>query len=176
MGMLAVLVSAQRCQTICSSDLDYLDKQSDDFVFYVQDMIKQSRPGKVGLKIIFSKFKGDRDETVCVYYLIEHYIERRKAFRKQSKLVISYRKPHAPVGAETISRWIREVLEAAGVNTKMFTAHCTRAAASSAMHDKGVAIQDIMKTAGWSNVETFARICKKPIIKKESSRANELLR
>ncbi|KAJ8024052.1 hypothetical protein HOLleu_36668 [Holothuria leucospilota] len=137
-------------------------------------MIKQSRPGKVGIKIIFSKFK--EDETVCVYSLIEHYIERTKALRKQSKLVISYRKPHAPVGAETICRWIGEVLEATGVNAKMFTAHRTRAAVSSAMHDKGVAIQDIMKTAGWSNVETFARIYKKPIIKKESSRANELLR
>ncbi|KAJ8044060.1 hypothetical protein HOLleu_11420 [Holothuria leucospilota] len=173
--MLTVLVSAQRCQTICSLDLDNLDKQSDDFVFYVQDMLKQSRPGKVGLKITFSKFK--EDERVCVYSLIEHYIERTKALRNQSKLVISYRKPHAPVGAETISRWIREVLEAAGVNTKMFTAHSTRAAASSAMHDKGVAIQDIMKTAGWSNAETFARFYKKPIIfKKESSCTNALLR
>ncbi|KAJ8041093.1 hypothetical protein HOLleu_11813 [Holothuria leucospilota] len=161
-------------KTIDTANLDYLDKQSDDFVFYVQDMLKQSRPGKVGLKITFSKFK--EDERVCVYSLIEHYIERTKALRNQSKLVISYRKPHAPVGAETISRWIREVLEAAGVNTKMFTAHSTRAAASSAMHDKGVAIQDIMKTAGWSNAETFARFYKKPIIKKESSCTNALLR
>ena len=62
----------------------------------------------------------------------------------------------------------RNIRSSWGEYKLMFTAHSTRAAVSLAMHDRVVAVQDIMKTAGWSNAETFARFYKKSIIKKKA--------
>ena len=38
-------------------------------------------------------------------------------------LLISYGKPHKPVSSEAISRWIKDELSKAGVDTSVFKAH-----------------------------------------------------
>lgn len=47
-------------------------------------------------------------------------------------------------------------------NTKYYAALSTLAVNSSVMHDKEVAIQNIIKMAGWRYAETFATPCEKP--------------
>ena len=50
-------------------------------------------------------------------------------------LIISYGKPHKPVSSETISRWIKDELSKAGVNTSVFKVHSCRSASSSKARD-----------------------------------------
>ena len=42
--------------------------------------------------------------------------------------------------------------------------YCTRAAATSTAHRKGVTIASILQVAGWSNVQTFAKFYNKPLV------------
>ena len=66
-------------------------------------------------------------------------------------------KPHKEASKSTLSRWIKVTLGLAGIDTKIFSAHSTRAASTSAMKACGLPINDIMKTAGWSSERTFAK-------------------
>ena len=77
--------------------------------------------------------------------------------------MLSYLKPYNPVHPNTISRWIKLVLERAGISTDIFKAHSTRAASTSAASMKEVNVETIIKTAGWSNAKTFAKFYNKPI-------------
>ena len=64
---------------------------------------------------------------------------------------------------DTVSRWIKNVFEKAGVNTKVFSAHSTRAAAASAAHSNNVPISTIVEAAGWSRESTFQKFYDKPV-------------
>ena len=75
-------------------------------------------------------------------------------------LCLSYSKPFKSVSRDTISRWIKNVLEKAGVNTKDFSAHFT---ATSAARSNNVSINTIMDAAGWSREGTFRKFYDKPV-------------
>lgn len=79
-------------------------------------------------------------------------------------LFISLNKPHSAVKSETIARWIRTALVSLGVD-KSLTAHSTRHASTSRVHEKGGSIEEIKKVAGWSkNSKVFADFYHQPII------------
>lgn len=157
---LMALISAQRCQTLSLLSLNLMEKKSDMFTFYVSDKIKQSRPGNVGLVVRVPKFPGNE---LCVFTALERYLHLTESLRKDSKLFISFVKPHASVSRETISRWIKHVLKESGLNTDLFKPHSTRSAATSGAFVKGVPVEDILQTAGWSNELSFARFYQKPV-------------
>ena len=49
------------------------------------------------------------------------YLKRTQGSRgDEDKLFISFQKPHKAVSRDTISRWVKQVLEAAGIDTKVF--------------------------------------------------------
>ena len=76
---------------------------------------------------------------------------------------LSYSKPFKSVRRDTVNFWIRNVLEKAGVNTKVFSAHSTRAAAASAAHSINVSINTMMEAAGWSREGTFGKFNDKAV-------------
>ena len=73
------------------------------------------------------------------------------------------KRPHKAVTAATISRWLKEILFRAGVDTNIFKAHSTRTASTSAAKARGVSTADIMKAADWSRESTFTRFYYKPV-------------
>ena len=77
---------------------------------------------------------------------------------------ISFIQPYLPVTCETLSRWIKRVLFESGIDTDLFKAHSTRAAASSAAKNSHIPINDIMKIAGWSNANTFRQFYDKTVL------------
>ena len=54
------------------------------------------------------------------------------------------------------------MLETAGIDISISNSH-TRAGASTAMKKNLFLVEDILRTAGWSNVQTFAKFYGKPI-------------
>ena len=66
-------------------------------------------------------------------------------------------KPHKPVSASTVGRWIKETLKAAGINTATYKAHSTRSASTSKAALAGIPTDAILKFADWSNAQTFRR-------------------
>ena len=51
-----------------------------------------------------------------------------------------------------------------GINVETFNPHSTRAASASAAFKMDTNIDDILKTAGWSNAKTFAKFYNKPVL------------
>lgn len=74
------------------------------------------------------------------------------------------------MGAQSIGRWIKEVLAESGIDIRKFKAHSTRHAASSAALRERVSIDTIRKSAGWSEKsQCFAKFYNRPIMPRDDS-------
>ena len=111
--------------------------------------------------------------------MVEHlkeYLQRTKQLREEhSQLLISYVKPFKPVSKDTISRWVKQVLESARIDINKYSAHSSRAASTSSCKAKGLSLADIMKSAGWSNSSTFAKFYDKPVVTASANFGSVLL-
>ena len=95
---------------------------------------------------------------------MSHYIEATRVLRgTESALFISCKKTHNKVSVHTISRWLKQVLESAGIDTDKFKSHSTRAASTSAARAMDVHIDHILVAAGWSSELTFQKFYHKLI-------------
>ncbi len=160
-GLLA-LCSGQRCQTIVSIQTDQIIFMGEKVVIKIDKRLKTSRPG-VGTTLEFPKFD---DEKLCVYKCLNEYILRTQSVRKCNQLLIHSRSPYDKVSEQTVSNWLKELLNLSGVDTTVFTSHSFRHASTSKAASVGVSIDTIFKAAGWSEKsKTFAKFYHKPIIK-----------
>ena len=75
---------------------------------------------------------------------------------------LSYIKPHGPITSQHLAHWIKEILGKAGVDTSVFKAHSVWGASSTAASEKGVLIEDILRTADWSTGSTFRKFYYRP--------------
>ncbi|WAQ97755.1 hypothetical protein MAR_022128 [Mya arenaria] len=105
----------------------------------------------------------DKDPKSCIVHTFREYLDRTAALRgKVTKLLVTTQKPHPAASRDTVSRWVKSLLTSAGVD-KCFKPHSVRSASVSKAKDKGVKLETILKSAGWSNARTFARFYNKPI-------------
>lgn len=158
--MLCALVTAQRCQTLHLLNIGDGEFNRTKVVFRVRELLKHNRPSSNNNIIVLPAYVDNRN--LCVVTYINSYIKRTKPFRSDKQLFLSYVAPHKPVSKDTISRWIKITLQKSGIDTKIFKAHSTRAAASSAVQ-RDLDVTVIMKAAGWSNARTFATFYKKKV-------------
>ena len=106
-----------------------------------------------------------RNVNLCVVNVLKVYIEHTKILRKnETQLFISFMKPYAAVSKDTISRWLKRVLEEAGVDVEVFKAHSTRAASCAKAKSDDIPIDEIMKTAGWTNNKTYKKFYEKAVM------------
>lgn len=91
---------------------------------------------------------------------IKEYVKKTTGLRKgggggeNASLFVSVIAPHAEVTPNTLSRWIKNQLGLAGMDTN-FSAHSTRGAAASAAAARGASIDDILKAGSWAREATF---------------------
>ena len=99
-------------------------------------------------------------------FLCKYYIKKTQNLRNDTKnLFIYFKKPFEKVATQTLSRWVKEVLYECGIDADIFSAHSTRHASTSVAKRKGININQIRKSAGWSeNSATFARFYDRPIL------------
>ena len=143
-------------------------------VFTIDTPLKTTRPGKHLSRIEFLAYEPD--QNLCVVQHLQAYIDRTSHLRGETdQLLIGYHKPHKPVSTNTIARWLKNVMAKAGIDTCVYKAHSTRAAATSAAKGKQVPIDTILSTAGWSSESTFARFYDKSIQDTAKNLGHELL-
>lgn len=159
--MLIALLAAQRVQSIHFLNLDCMVVKESGIIFTFKELLKQSRPGNADHVLKLKAYAPDK--RLCIIHYMKEYIMRTETVRGQERaLFISYQKPHKRVTKATISRWIKQTMAAAGINTDVYKAHSTRAAASSAAGDTDLPVKTILEQAGWSNEKTFHQYYKKP--------------
>lgn len=161
--MLIALTNATRSQTIKFLNIDYMEKLKDQYLFHLDVLLKQTRPGYKNPDVILKAYPIDR--RTCVMTVLKEYLKQTHELRANTRqLFISYIKPYKAVSTSTISRWIKVVLHRAGIDIKQFGAHSVRSASTSKAKLNNVSVFDIMDRAGWSNVKTFASFYDKRIV------------
>ena len=165
--MLISLTSADRSQSIAHMDISNMAISHNKVVFYVTDILKTSRPGKMCKEIVLPSFS---DKKLCVKFVLSNYLKRTKLVRGDcKKLFISYKKPHRAVSSSTLARWVRTVLQSSGVIG--YGAHSTRGAATSAALMTGLPLHTILKAADWSRESTFTKFYRRGVDSSEFGRA-----
>jgi len=158
LATLMCLLSGQRAQTLGSLRLEFMHLDTDQCIFYISSLMKQSRPTFHPEPLKFLSFPDNTN--ICVVECINDYLERTRGLREEMEsggLFISYASPYKTIKSRSISRYVCKFLELAGIDTKTFTGHSTRSAATSAAAEKGLSLSEINKAAGWSNSKTFQR-------------------
>ena len=172
--MLMALLSGQRRQTLHTFSIDCMQISSDKCVFFINSLLKTSRPGKHLTYVEFQAYAPD--VSLCVVKHVQQYLKHTDILRGDVKqFFISYSKPHKAVSPDTVSRWIKTTLVNAGIDTSKYSAHSTRSASTSAAKGNSISITTIMKSAGWSQESTFTKFYQKPVEPRENFGA-ELLR
>lgn len=92
----------------------------------------------------------------------------------EKRLLISYKKPFSPVSVDTVARWLQMITEQAGVDTKQFQSHSTRAAAVSSARETRVPINKILLQAGWHN-EQMSEKFYKPLLQTSKAFSDAIL-
>ena len=165
--LLILLVSSQRGQSIHYLDLQHLTMEENTYSFDVAEHIKTSTPRSPHTRIDIAAYEPD--STICPLSCLKAYINKTKALRNnETKLFISYVRPHKAVSRDTVSRWTKNTLRLCGIDTKVFTAHSTRSASVSKAHEKDVPVHEIMAKAGWRSAGTFRKYYNKPVIQGDS--------
>lgn len=160
--MLLALITAQRVQTLAQLNIENLFVDSEKCSFVIDGKLKTTKQYSQNPIINIPRFE---DKKLCIIHTLSEYLECTKDLRKgENKLFISYCKPHKAVTPDTISRWVKRVMYEAGIDVDNFKAHSTRSASVSAAFNININIEDILKTAGWTNAKTFAKFYNKPII------------
>ena len=154
---LCAFCSARRSQTLGALSISNLVQHKESIQFIVTVRLKTSRPGKPSVIVIFP-FVPSKPH-ICPMSTVSAYITRTCNLRGPTdfRLFISFVKPHGAVSPATISRWIKTVLSDVGIDTSIFKAHSVRRAATSAVYNKGVPVEHILKLANWSNESRFRR-------------------
>ena len=119
-----------------------------------------SRKGKHLAPLEFLAFP--QNDKLCVVAVLKEYLHRMKEIRgNEHKLLLSYQKPYKSISKDTLARWLRDVLNRAGVDTQQFCVHSTRAASTSAALSCGVPADILLRAVGWSSESMFIRFYNK---------------
>lgn len=168
---LLALSTAQRVQTLSLIRLSNIRTNANSVEIIITDCVKTSAPGRPLPKLTIPFFT-DKNQ-ICPAKALTSYIEMTQEFRDlphTDKLFLTYKRPIHNATSATISRWIKSVLSESGIDITIFSAHSTRHASTSAANRKGLSVDIIKRTAGWSgNSLVFAKFYNRPVIADEDS-------
>ena len=161
-----VLVAAQRTQTLKLLSIEHMQVKPGEYSFQITSLLKQTSASggrhRNPQPVIFKKY--DHDKSLCVFPLLEEYIASTVKLRGScSQLLLCHFKPNGPALKDTISRWRKQVMSAAGLDKSIFKPHSTRSAATSAAKVADVLLGEIMATASWRLSCVFAVFHNKPV-------------
>ena len=159
--MLIALTSGQRCQTLTFLDTteQYMQKNDTCFNFALTEHLKQDKHGNVFGNVRLYKYPVGE---LYVYETLYYYLRATEKLRNSSKLLVSYIKLYKAVTSSIIGRWIKPLLQQAGVDTEVFSGHSTSCASTSKAL-MPVFTDVILATADWTEKSTFGTFYNKPV-------------
>lgn len=159
--VLMLLLSGQRGQTLHSLDIRNMTISDSRVSFRIGDPLKTSRPGSHLTELGFMPYPLDK--LLCVHTTIVNYLDRTIDIRGPiTRFFLTTRPPFRMASRDTLRRWTRDMMEAAGIDLSIFSPHSTRSASTSKAALK-LPLSTILSTAGWARESTFARFYKKPL-------------
>ncbi|KAK2586960.1 hypothetical protein KPH14_008486 [Odynerus spinipes] len=109
-------------QTLTLIDIRNIVSRGDRLEIKIVERVKTSAINRAQPLLILPFFK--EDPLICPAITITDYIERTKELRgMENRLLVSVKKPHKAVSAETLSHWIKKTLQDSGINVSYFKAY-----------------------------------------------------
>jgi len=159
--ILLLLLSGQRCQTIQFMDIRNMSVTHSKVTFVIGDLTKTSRPNNHSAPFVFKAYAPNGKLSVLT--VLKEYLTRTEHVRGSvTALLITTKRPYNAASNDTIRRWTRDILTAAGIDINIFKAHSTRAASTSCAA-MALPLSTIIRSAGWSSTSTFTKYYQKPI-------------
>ena len=172
--MLLAITTSQRIQTLKALFTNNMSLNGDQCRFTFDVLLKTSQPGKHLNNLVIAAYS--KSKNLCPIKHLHSYLGMTSALTgTHTQLLVSYRKPHNPVSTDTLARWIKVVMDKAGINTEIYGAHSTRAASTSAAHRKNIDTNRILAAAGWSNANTFSKFYNKTVTDLTSNYGEDLI-
>ena len=165
LAMLLALTRPSRSADLVKLDLRFRRYSPEGVTFQEAGLAKQSRAGKPRAEFFFPAFES---RELCPKATLQVYEQRTESFRAQedterTRLFLAVVKPHKPISSSTLARWLKSLINNAGIDTAIFKAHSVRGAAASAAANAGVTTSDILKAADWSSESVFTKFYYKPV-------------
>ena len=124
------LLTAQRGQTIHYLSLEDMVVSETSVTFVVSKPLKKSKPGSKPTVVEFVAFPDNPNIRVVI--TLKADIARTSVLCGDARqLFVSYFKPFKPVSHDTISQWVKTVLQKSRIDVHFLKPHSTRAAATS---------------------------------------------
>ena len=165
--MLFIILVVRRTQALFTLSVDNIVFKENKVILLPNKTMKHTKANRPLESLIYHHYSDN--EKLCIVKCLQSYIGIRNTLvtRDIRDLIISYGKPHKPVSSETISRWIKDELSKAGVDTSVSKAHGWRSASSSKAGDAGIFVSEILEKGGWKSVQTFKTFYYRGIINSE---------
>ncbi|VEN36023.1 unnamed protein product [Callosobruchus maculatus] len=172
---LLALASGQRLQTLSLIDIRNIHHIDNRIDIHISARIKTSGRNRLQPSLQLPYF--EKDPNLCVARTLLAYLKRTEAIRGSiTSLFLTIRKPYKKASTQTLGRWVKDILAKSGIDTKKFTAHSTRHAATSAAARKGLNFDTIRLAAGWSkNSKMFAEVYNRPLVVENETFAETIL-
>ena len=163
--MLLVLLSGQSRQSIHLLLVEDIKVKGTKCIIVDSSVLKQT---KASVHIPPLELDSFQNEKLCIVSHLKAYIEKTESLQQGKELFVSYVKPHKRTSRDTLSRWIKSILDMAGIDSIILSAHSTRAASTSAVYNTAASIDSIVNAAGWSKDSTFKKFYWKLVQKQKS--------
>ena len=148
---LIALCCAPRAQTLVSMDLRNMFCDEYQATFYFPELLKTSRSSRSNTFCL--KLEHFEEEPLCVFHTLLYYVRKTRKLRKTTQLFVSY-VTYDVISTSTIARWLKTVLDFAGIDVRLFKAHSFRSASVSAAFQR-CSLKSILDTADWKSDKTF---------------------
>lgn len=173
---LLCLVTAHRLQTLSKIRLSNIKTFHDRIEILISDVIKTTFCNKAP-PVLILPFFNDRPD-LCIARTLEAYLNQTLQLRSSNSefLILTLKAPVHPASPQTLSRWVKSVLRDSGIDVSVFSGYSTRHASTSAAFRAGVDLEEIRRTAGWTEKSTtFNKFYNRPLVKKTTF-ADRMLR
>ena len=151
-------------------DIDRMRTLANGVALIPTVLAKQSRQGKPIEEFFFPSLPDNA--SLCPVASLRAYLEKTEGLRgEETKLFVSFIRPHKAVTSSSIARWLKTILEEAEIDTSIFGAHSSHGASASATAKAGVTTGDILKAANWNSESVFQRFYHKSVDKAAYGRA-----
>lgn len=166
LAMLFSLTCPERVSALTKLDLRHCHILPEGVEFTLSSPRKRGTADQLPTAF-FARFPSN--SKLCSVETLRCYLKATRSFRpvipspKPDPLFISYVKPHKPISAPSLARWLRSLLKASGVNSDIFKAHSVREASTTAAANSNVPLSEILQMADWSSASTFQKFYYKPV-------------
>ena len=146
-GVLLLLLSGQRGPTVWLLGTWNRMVSNREVHCVAGFLLKTTTPTHHQRELVLSPYSPDRKLSIVTS--LRACLEGTKVLcQGETRLLISFKKPHKCILRDTLRRWMKTVLDLANIRMDVFTPHSTRVASTTKVVDK-IPLKTLLQTTSW---------------------------